>query len=210
MNLEDTIYVMCAAYSCIFPNRRAALNHLFCTGGNGYEWKDGELITKNWDFSNPDKPKQIIYTNKEDEIAAIFSQRKIEAAYRTDRDKEQDKRIKEILGPEKWKSFKAKQDYQNRYDYVIPENIKWRVRDTSIKPIDGLTWYPIDRDSNLYKFPKNIKPDWLEAIIETCNLIIKDPGPINKWADPNQLVRIAKEAEVKALEHSIGVINRGN
>ena len=44
MNVRDTIYFMCAVYPSIFPNRQAALNHLFCVGGNGYEWKDGELV----------------------------------------------------------------------------------------------------------------------------------------------------------------------
>jgi hypothetical protein len=44
MNLADTLLVSCGAYSCIFPNRAAALGHLFLSYGNGYEWVDGQLV----------------------------------------------------------------------------------------------------------------------------------------------------------------------
>ena len=44
MRLEDQIYLSCASYSSIHPNRAAVLNHLFCVLGNGYEWKNGALV----------------------------------------------------------------------------------------------------------------------------------------------------------------------
>src|SRR5271167_2887900 len=45
MNVKDTIYFGCAAYSSIHPNRAAELNHLLLVIGNGYEWDaNGELV----------------------------------------------------------------------------------------------------------------------------------------------------------------------
>ena len=44
MKLEDQIYLSCASYSSIHPNRAAVLNHLFCVLGNGYEWENGALV----------------------------------------------------------------------------------------------------------------------------------------------------------------------
>lgn len=31
-------------YSDLFPTRKHALDHLFCTIGNGYDWVNGELV----------------------------------------------------------------------------------------------------------------------------------------------------------------------
>lgn len=44
MRAEDTLQYMADFYPSIFPTRKHALDHLFCVVGNGYEWKDGELV----------------------------------------------------------------------------------------------------------------------------------------------------------------------
>lgn len=44
MRAEDTLQFMSDFYSEIFPTRKHALDHLFCTIGNGYEWVNGELV----------------------------------------------------------------------------------------------------------------------------------------------------------------------
>lgn len=46
MKAEETLQYMADFYSDIFPTRKHALNHLFCTIGNGYEWVKGELVDK--------------------------------------------------------------------------------------------------------------------------------------------------------------------
>lgn len=44
MTLEKTLTEMSLRYSDIFPSREDAIHHLFLVLGNGYDWKDGELV----------------------------------------------------------------------------------------------------------------------------------------------------------------------
>ncbi len=44
MDVETTIKVMRLSYPIVTRTRFGALHHLFCVNGNGYEWKDGELV----------------------------------------------------------------------------------------------------------------------------------------------------------------------
>jgi len=44
MKAEETIQSMYDHYPSLYQTRQECLNHLFCVLGNGYYWKDGELI----------------------------------------------------------------------------------------------------------------------------------------------------------------------
>ena len=44
MTVERTIQWMFNEYPDLFRDRADALNHLFCVLGNGYEWKNGQLV----------------------------------------------------------------------------------------------------------------------------------------------------------------------
>lgn len=44
MKAENTLQIMMDFYSDLFYTRQKCLDHLFCCIGNGYEWKNGELI----------------------------------------------------------------------------------------------------------------------------------------------------------------------
>lgn len=50
MTAENTIQWMMDFYPEIYPTRKHCLNQLFCVIGNGYKWKNGELID-----SDPDE-----------------------------------------------------------------------------------------------------------------------------------------------------------
>lgn len=54
MKAEDTLQKLLDFYPEIFPTRKHALDHLFCTIGNGFEWKDGELISDDELFEDND------------------------------------------------------------------------------------------------------------------------------------------------------------
>lgn len=54
MKAEDTLQKLLDLYPEIFPTRKHALDHLFCTIGNGFEWKDGELISDDELFEDND------------------------------------------------------------------------------------------------------------------------------------------------------------
>jgi hypothetical protein len=44
MKLEETIQQAFDYYPSLFQKRQQVLDQLFCVIGNGYDWKDGELI----------------------------------------------------------------------------------------------------------------------------------------------------------------------
>lgn len=46
MKVEDTIQYLYDNHPSLFQERWQCLNHLFCVIGNGYEWENGELVTK--------------------------------------------------------------------------------------------------------------------------------------------------------------------
>ena len=50
MNVELTIQEMYNEYPTLFVDRVDALNHLFCTIGNGYDWKNGELVSSGYSY----------------------------------------------------------------------------------------------------------------------------------------------------------------
>lgn len=60
MQVEDTIQFMADFYPSLFPTRKHALNHLFCTVGNGYEWIDGELVDNDDEYEQRYKLKKHI------------------------------------------------------------------------------------------------------------------------------------------------------
>lgn len=49
MKAENTLQYMMDFYGDIFWNRQKCLDHLFCVIGNGFEWQNGELVSKSFD-----------------------------------------------------------------------------------------------------------------------------------------------------------------
>ena len=52
MTVETTVQQMFDRYPVMFSTREQCFNHLFCTIGNGYEWKWGQLVYR--DRGDPD------------------------------------------------------------------------------------------------------------------------------------------------------------
>lgn len=85
MRAEDTLQFMADFYSDLFPTRKHALNFLFNTVGNGYEWIKGELIDKDDAFFEKRyklrKPvEKAIFRKEEEWLSAEATWKKIEAA----------------------------------------------------------------------------------------------------------------------------------
>ncbi len=51
MRAEETLQFMMDFYPELFPSRKHCLNHLFCSIGNGYDWRKGELVDRDCEFS---------------------------------------------------------------------------------------------------------------------------------------------------------------
>jgi len=54
MRLEETILDSIQYYPSLFPTRESVLNNLFCTAGNGYVWREGQLVhASGWPDAEP-------------------------------------------------------------------------------------------------------------------------------------------------------------
>src|SRR5271170_2884801 len=85
---------------------------------------------------------------------------------------------------------------EKRLEYRIPADIKKRVKDTTFDH-----WYPMCEYSRMVTFPDDIKPEWLEAVIETAALVIAHPPKIDKQNPverQQKTVTIAEQCLVRA------------
>jgi hypothetical protein len=206
MNVNDTLYFSCAAYASIHPNRAAALNHLFCSYGNGYEWDEetGEMV----EVCNDYDPQYTVSQN----IALVFDRRRQSRKAEEERqqkyaktgrkpDPEWDAVIEKMMAhfearraaaeierakdPEAYAIKEAEVTARleaaaeesrkaleliEKYEYAVPDDIDERLKDTKFNH-----WYPMCHYSKLVTFPENIAPDWLDALIETADLVLKQP-----------------------------------
>lgn len=147
MTLEQTIKQMVERYPMLFMHRAAALDHLFCVIGNGYEWIDGELV---------DKYPEDVVSDEELERGGLTLRKIIEnhpdpqsEFYRT-----------QMARYEAEDRAKANADKIAKPDFHewIPEDFKF---------------YGTSNYSKINNLPKNIKPDWLAGAQETRELLKK-------------------------------------
>ena len=232
MNFQDSLYFSLAAYANIHPNRAAALNHFFCVNGNGYEWVNGQLVDS-WDGRPGESLKQHISrtfrARKKRDKFRIKWKKKHE---NDPTDSEIDSKIDEILNEALEKMRKAKEadpekferdakeserryqeslaayEESKKWDYAVPDNMEERLQNT-----DFNNWYPMSPNKSygacfyhftkLLDFPEDIQPDWLDALIETSQLILAHPNKADRYineAGVAQNQEIAKKALLTALK----------
>lgn len=230
MNLEDTIYVSCAAFSSIHPNRASVLNHLFCVNGNGYEWKNGALRDSYYkrDRMSVEEAIQDIFKErrKYNELSKKAERKwKLEAKKNPPKpDPKSTKLVDDLI-----KSIDAyhdrlktlPQEEQDRikeerrkeserldkkikldkyHEYRIPKDIAKRVKDITFNH-----WYPMSENFfKMWNFPKDIQLNWLNGIIEICMLVIASPNvPDNYYNEKiiNQNQEMARIVLGRAQEH---------
>jgi hypothetical protein len=83
---------------------------------------------------------------------------------------------------EEFKALRRKWREAEKWEYRVPADIKQRVKDTA----NFDNWYPISMDypSNLLNFPDDIKREWLDAIVETAELICESYGRFEREGGP--------------------------
>ena len=88
MTVETTVQWMFDHYPDLYSTREECFDHLFCTIGNGYEWKWGQLVYR--DRGNPDYDEKIEKKLHDDDYAkewhvrAHQSKKNIEAKRKRD------------------------------------------------------------------------------------------------------------------------------
>lgn len=153
MTFKDTIKSMIIMHPRLFPTKLSVYDHLFLTNGNGYEWIDGELVSKD------DKENCSIDDGLEalfnDELQYDFLEDYLEVTtdsediinYFKRRNKEKLESVKVIVNHEK----------------IINEKLHI---------INEVNLYPLCKYSKILNIPDDIKDDWKDAIKEFLDFIM--------------------------------------
>lgn len=169
MTLKNAIKRMITEYPMLFQDRVQCLDHLFCVIGNGYDWKNGQLVI----------PKYVRDEEKLSKKKRPVENRLIDG----------EQMIQQMLDcqPGKWvttKNFIDKEYSLNSFTQGLL--IEFFRRERALRNIDKICtpgfhewvpteyrFYPICGYSKFLNLPKDIKPDWLEGAKETLGLVKK-------------------------------------
>ena len=183
---EKAIWKLIYYHPTFITNRTSALDLLFCTIGTGLKWKDGEIVDEIDD--NYLNTKRRIHSFNRDIYKKAYTN--------TFWGKEG---MCDSLQRKDVERMRAYCYYENCIAEWTGENIEKLVK-TSIVP---KSFYPLGKYAKLIEIPKDIKDDWLELAIETCDLILAT-DPLYKCCN-NRLqnkdnIRLAKKQKTKLLK----------
>lgn len=152
MTCEETIQSMFDYWPCLFVDRADALNHLFCTIGNGYEWIDGQLVSC---ITQDAPPKNPLKDGKAFQYQPL-SLRAQALYYRNQR--YPGKPLDEL----KQKQYdRIPDDKTHRH----PRKERWYFYRSGL----------CEDFAYLFNYPENIQPDW-KAALEECRSMLREDG----------------------------------
>ena len=137
-------------YPCLYPNALFVYNHWFLSIGNGYEWKNGELVEC--------CPSKLCKSQQK----AI---NKIMIKNFTGDGMKSLKSMIDAIGEENAFNLYIKPHiFEEEIERVI--NYKKNSKDFSIikdKKYNIFSFYPLSTYARIYTIPDDVKDDWLEA-----------------------------------------------
>ena len=168
MNVQDTVRRMLMLYPSITLNALDAYEHLFCVIGNGYEWKNGELVElcEPEDASVPTTQKAVdkalrfeLLNNPSSALETAMFHLNLD-----EDDKDSMKKCIEDLMLRTYKSINEDlslifqtDDRMNDFEPHTKE------RYPEVRHIYPFRIYELCEYSKMCCLPDDIKPDWLEA-----------------------------------------------
>lgn len=171
MKLELTIQEMFNECPTLFKERCDCLNHLFCTIGNGYEWRNGELCSNDDDY-NIDEPylESCLVDDKAHQYnklslkaeSQLYENERITDGWYED--------FKEICPEFDIEEMKAS---RQRTINKLPDDV-YHKRERKYRWYFYLSGY-CTKHAKLFNYPDDIKPDWL-AGIEECKAMLREDG----------------------------------
>lgn len=169
MNVQDTVKKMLMLYPSITLNALDAYEHLFCVIGNGYEWKDGELVElcDPEDAGVPTLQKAIYKVLRRkllDNPAISLEAAMFVLNQKGDDEKDNTKQCIEELFKRTYKSLNEDLSLifrtEERMNDFEPHTAE---RYPEVRHIWPVNIYELCEYSEMCCLPDDIKPDWLEA-----------------------------------------------
>ena len=167
MTPKETVRENLLNYPLLFKNALDAYDQLFCVCGNGYKWKDGELVSTSLN--------KVVKTK----AGAMFCQ------------------IKDLITDRmRWKALKltglvnAAKAITRRARMIVSRvlDVDKNINDFSIKDDEEMTkhfkdykfsFYPLFSSSAICSLPDDIKPDWLEAAKKMYEIMVANPDAMD-------------------------------
>lgn len=158
MKPERTLQKMYDEYPKLYPIRQRALDHLFCTVGNGYSWYKGEVVSDDELFIWDNNIERFIIDPDykiDEEPDIISTPLKTEEEY-----------MEEM---EEWHMLLAKLRHRHYPETPIEEHYKELEHNFN-------KWYPLSKDYSLiYTVPDDVTPEW-KALVEECKELLRKDG----------------------------------
>ena len=156
MRYADQLYVMRHCYPSLFPQEWDALDHLFATIGNGYEWVNGEL--SDGDERPVDAQVQAAFERHVAQEQRHIESGGLAARYAAER--------LALLHQPIEAQWADELDYRKCYTANLPKRKDPRRSPCWLPHADGSVVkvvYPICGYARILHIPADIKPDWHEA-----------------------------------------------
>lgn len=172
MNVEITMQHLFDNYPGVFKDRADCLNQFFCSIGNGYYWKNGELV---WYDATPDEIKQLesrLVNGKAFQHNKL-SLRDESIYYAVKRAKKRGITIPENV-------MDMFDSYETEYFNSLPDDVYY---DEPNRYKRWSFYYKLhtceyvsfsEMFAYLFNYPDDIKPDWKAALDECREMLIQD------------------------------------
>ncbi len=185
---ERQIWYLIYYHPTHIRNRTDALELFFCTIGTGLEWEEGQIV---------DKIKDNYLTAEKQDMYNLDQEIYKKAYYNTFwKDG--------AMAHDELKACNIRQMREYNYQMnCMAEFTLNNIEEATTVAFAPKSFYPLGSYSKLLKVPKNVKDDWLELAIETCDLVLAtDPlyrGHDNRLCNKNN-IKLAKKQKKKLLK----------
>lgn len=198
MRFEEAVQCCYDCYPSLFAYRWEVLSHLFCVygdGGNGYRWKDGELVSIEDKEYTPrlaegEKAHQSLDYLKA-ELTKYYTEIYENANMRHFIQLEQE------IATQFPEQGKIVLSFEERIQDEVKKDIEKRKK---------VNFWLVTDSCAMFNIPDNVKPDWLEGIKETVELVLEhgfgEIKEMNDYEDEEykrnirKLYKVAKELGV--------------
>ena len=169
MTLERTIQRMFNGYPGLFKTRADCLDQLFCVIGNGYHWKDGELV------SGEDDALEAVSLDSFFVNGKAFQHNKLSIRAERDYYNKQFEKRHHIRSYEN-----APAEVRELFERIEREALAGLPDDKYYTTPRCQRWYFFTAGychdyAYLFNYPDDIKPDWLSGI-EECKQLLREDG----------------------------------
>lgn len=167
MTVRETLRENLLNYSLLFKNALDVYDQLFCVCGNGYKWKDGELVSTSLNKVVKTKSGAVLRQFKEFFRDEMFW------------------RTVKMIGLFKTIKIKVKRTHMLVSRILDVDN---NIVDFSIKEDEEMAkhfkdykfcFYPLSEYSAICKLPDDIKPDWLQAAKKMYGIMVANPDAMD-------------------------------